>query len=109
MIKSGGHRIFPAEVEDAISRMPGVAEVAVVGMPDEVLYERPVAVIVSSAGEDSVNEAGVLAHCAGLLPPHKRPARVILIDSLPKTSSGKIQRSRVRETIDEKAKSNIAR
>lgn len=109
MIKSGGHRVFPAEVEDAILGLEGVAEVAVVGVADDILYERPVAVVVAATGNGLLDESTVLVHCSNALPPHKRPARVQFVDSLPKTSSGKIQRSAVRRLLSDAEKRNIVR
>ena len=92
MIKSGAYRINPKEIEDVILELPHVAEVAVVGMPDEILGERLVAFVVPSGNGKSHTDGQIVNHCRGNLPRYKLVREIRFLDSLPKTSSGKIRR-----------------
>ena len=95
MIISGGFNIYPAEIENAIATMPGVIEVAVVGVPDERWGESPLAVVVT---DGTVTGAGVIEHVAASLGGYKKPRKVVLSDQpLPKTPVGKLDRKRIRE------------
>ena len=89
MIISGGENIYPAEIENLLADLPGVAECAVVGLPDERWGEVPVAAIVSAPGA-SLSEASVLAHLSGRIAKFKLPRRVVLLDALPKSALGKV-------------------
>jgi acyl-CoA synthetase (AMP-forming)/AMP-acid ligase II len=89
MIKTGAHRVHPQDVEEAIAELPGVAEVAVVGVDDELLGQVIKACIVRAGALD---ENQVRAHCRARLAPYKVPKIVVFVDSLPKTASGKIRR-----------------
>jgi acyl-CoA synthetase (AMP-forming)/AMP-acid ligase II len=91
MIKAGAHRISPQEIEEAILELDGVAEVAVVGVPDEIMGETIKAVVVPRAGYE-LEPRAVQAHCHGRLASYKVPKRVEFVAELPKTSSGKIKR-----------------
>ena len=91
LIKSGGHRISPTEIEAAVARAAGVAEVAVSGVPDEVLGETIAAFIV--AGTDAaVTRRAVLDACFAVLPKFKMPAHLFVVPSLPRAPSGKLLR-----------------
>lgn len=88
MIKPGGENVSAAEVERVIQTFPGVAQVAVVGKPDERLGQVPVAFVqMDGAPFDS---AAIIEHCAALMASFKVPREVIEIDSWPMTESGKI-------------------
>jgi acyl-CoA synthetase (AMP-forming)/AMP-acid ligase II len=91
MIKSGAHRISPLDVEEVIAALPDVAEVAVVGIPDEVLGEAIKAVITLRPGA-SLEPSRVQQHCADHLPRFKVPKIVEFATRLPRTTSGKIMR-----------------
>ncbi len=95
MIVSGGENVHPLEVEDVLSRHPGVQEVAVVGAPDDRLGHRVVAVVVV---EGSVTAAELDAHClaSDTLARFKRPREYRFVDELPKSPSGKILRRMLR-------------
>ena len=97
MIISGGENIHPVEVEEVLARHPGVRDVAVVGEPDERWGERVVAFVV--AGDGGLTAAALDAWCraGGDLAPFKRPRRVVFVESIPKTASGKILRRLLRE------------
>lgn len=97
MIISGGENIYSAEVEDAISRMPAVAEVAVIGVPDDKWGERVHAVVVPRAGQ-AVTQDEVIAHCRHFIAGYKCPRSVeIRKDSLPLSGAGKILKTVLRE------------
>ncbi len=97
MLRVGGEWVAPAEVEATIIEHPSVLEVAVVGQVDDRGITRPVAYVVAKPGL-SVDEAGVIEHCRNRLAGYKRPAKVIVMDALPKTATGKIQRFKLRQT-----------
>ena len=91
MLKSGGHKINPQEVEDALIETGLLVEVAVIGVPDDLLGNRLVAFAVAISNDTSENE--ILAGCSLYLPKYKVPSEVRLMKSLPKKSSGKIDKS----------------
>jgi len=93
MIVSGGENIHPLEVEDVLAAHPRVAEVAVIGVADERLGQRVVAVVVGPA-----DDAELDAHClASSLARFKRPREYRHAVALPKSPSGKILRRLLRE------------
>jgi fatty-acyl-CoA synthase len=95
MIISGGINIYPAEIEAVLSRHPDVAEVAVVGMPDETWGEAPVACIVTGNRELSLEQLNTFAE--GSLAHFKRPRQLVLRDTpLPRSMSGKILKRAIR-------------
>jgi acyl-CoA synthetase (AMP-forming)/AMP-acid ligase II len=87
MIISGGENIYPAELENVILGNPGVADVAVIGVPSEKWGETPLAVVVKK--DPSLDEATVLAHCEGKLARFKMPTAVRFVDVIPRNASGK--------------------
>ena len=97
MIISGGENIYSAEVENAISLMPGVAEVAVIGIPDAKWGEAVHAIVVPRAGADLTTEA-VIAHCRTQIAGYKCPRSVEFRDtSLPLSGPGKVLKRELRE------------
>jgi len=92
LINSGGEKVLPGEVEEAISRMPGVAQVAVLGISDPRWGEKVVAAVVPRAGLDVSPEA-VMAHCRGELAGFKVPREVRALPALPVNAAGKVDRS----------------
>jgi fatty-acyl-CoA synthase len=96
MIISGGENVYPAEVESAILTHPGIADCAVIGVPDDTWGEVGRALVVLRPGAE-VSAAGVLAHLDGRLARFKIPKRVEFVSGLPRTASGKILKSRLRE------------
>jgi acyl-CoA synthetase (AMP-forming)/AMP-acid ligase II len=87
MIISGGENIYPAELENVILGNPGVADVAVIGVPSEKWGETPLAVVVKK--DPALDEATVLAHCEGKLARFKMPTAVRFVDVIPRNASGK--------------------
>jgi fatty-acyl-CoA synthase len=96
MIKTGGENVASREVEEALYRLDGVSEVAVIGLPHDRWIEAVTAVVVCTAGV-SLTEAQVLAHAAGQLAPFKCPKAVVFTDTLPKNPSGKLLKRSLRQ------------
>lgn len=88
IIKSRGEKVAPKEVESALYALPGVNEVAVIGVPDDVLGQAIKAFVV--AADDSLDERRVLLHCRANLEDFMVPKHVEFRSSLPRTPSGKI-------------------
>lgn len=95
MLKVGGENVDPLEVEGQLLRVPGVRQVAVVGYPDPRLTEVPVAFVVRAGGA-AVSVEDVLAACRGRIASFKTPRHVFFVDELPSTSSGKVQKVKLR-------------
>lgn len=91
IIKSRGEKVAPKEIENVLYALPGVAEAAVVGVPDPVLGESIKAIIVNHG--PPLTERDVLLHCRQNLEDFMVPQAVEFRDSLPKTSSGKIKKT----------------
>ncbi|MET0091525.1 MAG: class I adenylate-forming enzyme family protein [Candidatus Thiodiazotropha sp.] len=91
MIKSGANRISPKEIEEVIQEVEGVMEVAVIGIPDEMLGEIIRAYVVPKPGSE-LDKMSIQRHCKSNLAIYKIPKEIAFIDELPKTASGKIQR-----------------
>lgn len=96
LIIRGGENIYPAEVEDALLEAPGVADAAVVGQPHPDLGEVPVAFVVADGVLDL---EAVLEECRRRLTYFKVPDRLVEIDRIPRTGSGKILRFRLAEQL----------
>jgi fatty-acyl-CoA synthase len=97
VIISGGENISSLEVEDALYRHPAVVSCAVVGRADEKWGETPVAFVETRPGA-TLSSAEIVAHCRGLLAGYKVP-REIRFETIPKTSTGKIQKFQLRERL----------
>ncbi|MCW2666780.1 MAG: hypothetical protein JWN57_1742 [Frankiales bacterium] len=99
MIIRGGENIYPAELEQLLFTHPKVADVAVVGLPDETYGERVAAVVRAAAGEDPPTADELKALCRSSLAPHKTPAQWHVAQEWPLTGSGKVQKFKVREHV----------
>jgi len=95
IIICGGFNIAPKEIEEVLLMHPKVLEAAVVGVPDEVRGEVPKAYVVPKAGEELTADE-ILSHCRAHLAAYKLPREVAVVASIPRTSSGKIQRYQLR-------------
>lgn len=91
MIKSKGERISPREIEDVLCALDGVAEAAVIGVPDEILGQAIKAFIVLSA-DARLTERHILKYCSDNLQTFMVPKYVEFLDSLPKTPNGKVHK-----------------
>ncbi|MQY19854.1 acyl-CoA synthetase [Nocardia macrotermitis] len=92
LIKSGGFRIGAGEIETVLLGHAAVAEVAVVGVPDDDLGQRIVAFVVPRADAPGELEQALIDHVAQQLSVHKRPREVRLVESLPRNAMGKVQK-----------------
>lgn len=96
VINSGGVLVASRQVEDALYTHDAVAEVAVIGLPDERWIEAVTAVVVPRDGEE-VEEAELIAHAREKLAHFKAPKRVLFVDELPRNASGKILKRELRD------------
>ncbi|MCP4958288.1 MAG: AMP-binding protein, partial [Actinomycetia bacterium] len=96
MIIRGGENLFPAEMEEVLMKHPAIAEVAVVGLPDERWGETVAAFIRLADGVEAPTVAGLRDFIRAELSPQKTPARWFNLDAFPLTGSGKIQKFALR-------------
>jgi long-chain acyl-CoA synthetase len=96
MIIRGGENIYPAELEGIIHEFPGVAESAVIGVPNPVYGESVVAFIVPMPGA-SIDAEMMIAHVKNKTAAFKAPEKVIMVESLPKSAVGKILKRELRQ------------
>ena len=95
MVLVSGFNVYPNEVEEVLSLIPGVLECAVIGVPDEDSGEAVKAFIVKE--DPSLTEEAILAYCKENLTNYKRPKHIVFRDDLPKTNVGKILRRELRD------------
>lgn len=96
MIVTGGENVYSAEVEEAMLQMPGVAQCAVIGVPDEDWGERVHATVVLQEGQDLSLE-NLMAHCRTLIANYKIPRSLDIRDELPLSPAGKLLKYKLRE------------
>jgi fatty-acyl-CoA synthase len=96
IIITGGLNVYPAEVEAALCACEGVSEAAVVGLPDEVWGELVTGFVIPSAGF-ALNPDRLIAASRERIAAYKAPRAVHVVDDLPRTASGKVRRSTLRE------------
>jgi long-chain acyl-CoA synthetase len=106
MIVSGGENIYPAEVENALMAHPGVADVAVIGVPSEQWGETVKAIVVKAPGADPA-ERELIDFARGRIAHFKSPKSVDFVDALPRNPSGKILKRELREPYWEKSDRQI--
>jgi acyl-CoA synthetase (AMP-forming)/AMP-acid ligase II len=111
-VKTGGEWVSSLDIEDLILRAPGIAEAAVIGVPDDKWGERPVAFVTLKAGTAAPTEDAIRRHVAqfaeqGLISKYGVPDRIHVVDAIPKTSVGKLDkkviRAKLRDLAGEKA------
>jgi len=95
VIVSGGENIYAREVEDALCEHPGVAEAAVIGVPDAKWGEAVRAIVVKRAGA-APGERELIEHCRTRIASYKKPQSIVFADSLPKLANGKIDKRALR-------------
>ncbi|MET0764279.1 MAG: AMP-binding protein [Blastococcus sp.] len=98
MIIRGGENIYPKEIEAVLTALPGVLEAAVVGRPDDVLGESPVA-YVSLYPDARLSDDELLEHCRRHLTRVKVPERIEIVDGLPKNPVGKTDKPSLRRSL----------
>ena len=96
MIVTGGENVYPAEVENVLAAHPAVADVAVIGVPDERWGETVLAMVVPTPGATLELEE-LQAHCRQSLGGYKVPRRLEVVDALPRNASGKVLKHVLRE------------
>jgi long-chain acyl-CoA synthetase len=94
MLKIGGHRVSPREIEEVVLRHPAVSEGLVCGVSDPVTGDAACAVVVCREGQ-TLDESELRRFCAQTLPPYKTPRHLRLVDALPRNENGKIRRADV--------------
>ncbi|MSQ73284.1 MAG: long-chain fatty acid--CoA ligase [Betaproteobacteria bacterium] len=95
MVISGGFNIYSKEVEQVLQMHPGVAEAAVIGVPDEIWGEAVAVFVVRRPGA-TLDASCVIEHCKAHLAGYKKPKHVFFVDSLPKNSIGKVLKTDLR-------------
>jgi len=98
MIISGGENIYSAEVEAAIDAHPGVREVAVIGIAHERWVETPCAIIVPVDPANPPSQQDIIDWCKDRLASYKKPTKVVVTEVLPRNASGKVLKTRLRES-----------
>jgi long-chain acyl-CoA synthetase len=96
LIIVSGFNVYPVEVEDVILEIPGISDVAVIGVDDEETGEAVVAYVVATRTDPETVEDDVRLHCEQRLARFKRPTRIVVADELPLTVTGKVQKGRLR-------------
>jgi malonyl-CoA/methylmalonyl-CoA synthetase len=99
LIISGGYNVYPREVEELLEECSGVAEVAVVGLPDEEFGEKVTAVVVRD--DQELTESEIQDFCRDELAGYKKPRQVVFVDELPRNAMGKVLKHEVREGLVE--------
>ncbi|MEZ4554031.1 MAG: AMP-binding protein [Dehalococcoidia bacterium] len=100
VIKSFGYRLSPVEIEAALASLPGVADVAVIGVPVDADKTLVTACVVAEAGSD-VSESAMSAHAALHLAEYKRPHQYRFLASLPRTGNGKLRRAELLHLVSQ--------
>src|SRR5260370_27063998 len=98
LIIRGGENIYPKEIEDVLYTLPAVLEAAVVGQPDPVFGEQPVAFVTLRPGFDVLPE-DLIEHCRQSLARYKVPREVYIEETLPKNAGGKIAKPELRQRL----------
>lgn len=94
MIKTGGERVSPKEIEMTLTELAGINEVAIVGVPDELLGQA-IKVFIVTTGSSPLTEQAILRHCKENLEPFMVPKYVEFRNSLPKTVTGKLAKKKL--------------
>jgi acyl-CoA synthetase (AMP-forming)/AMP-acid ligase II len=100
ILKVGGHRVSPVEIEHVIADHPDVAEAAVIGVRHDLMGEVPTAFVVGRSGR-SPSEATLLQHCREQLPPYKVPVKFTVVEALPRNEAGKLLRAELARRASE--------
>ena len=100
MIITGGENVYPAEVENAVAKFPGVGLCAVIGTPDAKFGEVVTAVVVPAAGTDTIDEESLVAHCRSLIAGYKVPRRIVVRKELPMSGAGKVLKNELRKEFE---------
>jgi fatty-acyl-CoA synthase len=96
IVITGGENVYPREVEDVLSGYPGVAEVAVIGVPDPLYEERVVALVRPLPGAEEIDPSAVIRYARKHLAGFKTPKEVHVVADFPRTGTGKIAKAELR-------------
>lgn len=96
MIISGGENIYSKEIEDVFFRHPAIADVAVIGVPDDIWGEAVKAFVIKKEGME-VTEAELIEHCKRYLASYKKPKSIEFVMELPRSTAGKVLKKTLRE------------
>jgi fatty-acyl-CoA synthase len=100
MIISGGENVYPAEVERALADLPGLGDIAVIGVPDEKWGEAVVAIVSLEPGA-SITLDDVRDHAAKHLARYKLPNQLMVVEAVPRNASGKLDKGSIRRLVGE--------
>jgi acyl-CoA synthetase (AMP-forming)/AMP-acid ligase II len=98
MIITGGENVYPAEVEAVLIEHPGVADVAVIGLPDATWGEAVTAVIIPGSDPPGLEELRAFARTR--LAGYKTPRQLVVVPEIPRTASGKILKHQLKAGLD---------
>ncbi len=90
LIITGGYNVYPREIEDVLVQCPGVADVAVVGVPHADLGEQVAAAVVRA--DPALTPETLITWCRDQLASYKKPRHIIFVDALPRNAMGKVQK-----------------
>jgi long-chain acyl-CoA synthetase len=98
MVITGGFNVYPREIENVVSELAGIREVAVLGAPDH-RWGEAITAFVSLRDESVLTEEAVITHCRSRLGGYKVPKRVFVVDELPRGGTGKIDKVQLRNRL----------
>jgi fatty-acyl-CoA synthase len=107
MYISGGENVYPAEVENVLHQIAGIAEAAIIGVPDAQWGEVGMAIVALKAGH-KLTEADIHAHCAANLARFKCPRLIRFVDALPRNATGKIHKPTLRKNFSIVSAADVA-
>ena len=96
LIIVSGFNVYPSEVEEVLREIDGVSDAAVIGVPDAETGEAVVAYLVSPGADPELLSSAAREHLARRLSRFKQPTRLVVVDTLPLTMAGKVQKGRLR-------------
>jgi o-succinylbenzoate---CoA ligase len=99
VINTGGYKVIPGEVAEALQTCPGVSDAAVVGLPDREWGERVIAVVVPADPADPPALELLRLHVRERLPRYAAPSKVVITDTVPVLPSGKLDIARLRREL----------
>ena len=97
VINTGGEKVFPEEVEEALKTHPSVRDAVAVGVPDEKFGEAITAVVQPSEEGGDLDEAALIAHVKGQLASYKAPKRVLPVETIGRAANGKVDYKRLKQ------------
>ena len=100
-INTGGEKVFPEEVEEALKTHPAVRDAVVVGLPDDRFGET-ICGVVEPSGDGAVDAADLRAHVAGQLAAYKAPRNVVVVESIARAANGKVDYRRLKALARER-------